>query len=169
MVAEADEGQRPGLERQVSAARRTAEERARKLVEEIRSRARSHDHMALLRIDADPLSARLLALVPASAARSAEVHLQGARVWQARQAEKARQRLADAAQALDEFDLQLARGLLDRVDVELLNDDDHARFDQLILTAEARAMEAEAIQGSVSFDEGKPGRRRRRWFRRRRA
>ncbi len=168
MVAAADEGQRPGLERQVSEARRTAEGRARRLVEEIRRCARAHDHPALLRIDADPLSARLLALVPASAARSAEVHLEGARVWQAQQADKARQRLADAANALDEFDLHLARGLLDRVDVELLDDDDRARFDRLVLTAEARAMEAEAIQGSVSFDDRKPGRRRRGWFRRRR-
>lgn len=169
MVAEADNGKRRDLERQVSEARRAAEGRARRLVEEIRGCARAHDHMALLRIDADPLSARLLALVPASAARSAEVHLEGARVWQGQQAEKTRQRLAEAAKALDEFDLHLARGLLDRIDVELLHEDGRARFDQLILTAEARAMEAEAIQGSVSFDKGKPGRRRRRWFHRRRA
>ena len=127
--------------------------------------ARAHDHRALLAIDTDPDTAMLLDLLPETATRDADLHLQGARIWRDRQNEKAQDKLDAVKTALDGLDISLAKGLLRRIDSSFLGDSELARFDELLLATEARAAELEDIQSRVPPPDEKQKRRRR--FRRR--
>ncbi len=148
-------------------AKERAEQRARRLVDQIMRDSRAHDHKALLAIDADPDTAMLLGLPPETATRTAKLHLHGARIWRDQQNEEARDRLDAAKTALDGLDISLAKGLLRRIDSSFLGDSELARFDELLLAAEARATELEDIQSRIpsSSPNEKPKRRGR--FRRR--
>lgn len=126
--------------------------------------ARAHDHQALLAIDTDPDTAMLLDLLPETATRDANLHLQGARIWRDRQNEKAQDKLDAVKTALDGLDISLAKGLLRKIDSSFLGDSELARFDELLLAAEARAAEFEDIQSRVPLQDKKQKRRR---FRRR--
>lgn len=126
--------------------------------------ARAHDHRALLVIDSDPDTAMLLDLLPETATRDANLHLQGARIWRDRQNEKAQDKLDAVKTALDGLDISLAKGLLRKIDSSFLGDSELARFDELLLAAEARAAEFEDIQSRVPLQDKKQKRRR---FRRR--
>lgn len=140
-------------------------QRARRLVDQIMRDARAHDHRALLVIDSDPDTAMLLDLLPETANRDANLHLQGARIWRDRQNEKAQDKLDAVKTALDGLDISLAKGLLRRIDSSFLGDSELARFDELLLATEARAAELEDIQNRVPPPDKKQKRRRR--FRRR--
>ena len=128
----------------------STEQRARQLVDQILRVARDHDHTALLAIDADPNTTKLLDVLPESATRSAHLHLRGARIWRARQAEKAQGKLDAIKAALDGLDISLAKGLLRKIDSSSFGDVELARLDELLLATEARAAELEDIQGSSS-------------------
>ena len=146
-------------------AKEVTEQRARRLVDQIMRDARAHDHRALLAIDTDPDTAMLLDLLPETATRDANLHLQGARIWRDRQNEKAQDKLDAVKTALDGLDISLAKGLLRRIDSSFLGDSELARFDELLLATEARAAELEDIQSRVPPPDEKQKRRRR--FRRR--
>lgn len=145
-------------------AQEVTEQRARRLVDQIMRDARAHDHRALLVIDSDPDTAMLLDLLPETATRDANLHLQGARIWRDRQNEKAQDKLDAVKTALDGLDISLAKGLLRKIDSSFLGDSELARFDELLLAAEARAAEFEDIQSRVPLQDKKQKRRR---FRRR--
>jgi hypothetical protein len=126
--------------------------------------ARANDHKALLAIDADPETAPLLDLLPEKATDDAKSHLRWARAWRARQSKKARGKLEAIQTALDGLDISLAKGLLRKIDSSVLGDEELARFDELLLATEARALELEDIQSRVP--QSTPGKKRKGRFRR---
>lgn len=139
---------------------------ARALVDEIVRHARADDYPALLDIDGDPRTRVLLDALPERQTRSAEVYLKGARGWRSRQNEKARSKLQAASKALDELDVVLARGILRKIDSEVLEQPELARYDELLLAVEARALEMEDIESGLPTlpPDDKP-RQRKRWWR----
>jgi hypothetical protein len=148
-------------------AKEVTEQRARRLVDQIMRDARAHDHRALLAIDTDPDTAMLFDLLPETATRDANLHLQGARIWRDRQNEKAQDKLDAVKTALDGLDISLAKGLLRNIDSSFLGDSELARFDELLLAAEARAAELEDIQSRVPSSSPDKKQKRRGRFRRR--
>ena len=129
--------------------------------------AREHDHHALLSIDADPDTARLLALSSDDLARAAEVHLSGARAWRRRKEDANLRRLDEARTAMDGFDIARAKSLLLRIEEEFLSAEGFELRDSILLDFEARSMESESLQASAEqiIVESLP--RWRRWMRRR--
>jgi hypothetical protein len=143
------------------------EQRARQLVDQIMADARAYDHRALLAIDADPDTATLLDLLPEKATQGANLHLRRARSWRDQQNDKARGKLDAVKTALDGLDISLARGLLRRIDSGFLDDVELARFDELLLATEARAVELEDIQSQVPSSSPEKKQKRRGRFRKR--
>lgn len=111
--------------------------------------ARNHDHKTLLKIEADPSTESLLGIMPEGEARQARVHLRNAVLWRARKNEKAGTKLDAAETAIDGLDLQLARGILRKLDPQILAESQLARYDGLLLEVEARAMELEDIEDQI--------------------
>lgn len=146
-----------------------AEQRARGLVDRILREARAHDHKALLVIDSDADTQMLLGLLPESATRTAQVHLRGARIWRDQQRKKLKNRFVEVQRALDGFDPGLAKGLLQRIDTDLLGDADRQTYDNLVLNAEARLMEMERFNETTSAirAEHNQQNRKKRWWRKR--
>lgn len=136
-------------------------------MDQIVRHARANDYGALLSIDADPQTRLLLGILSEGESRSAEIHLRGARVWRSRQNDKARSKLEAAGKALEELDLVLARGILRKIDSDVLDQSELARYDELLLAVEARAVELEDIQSGLPPlpADDKRGRRRRFWKR----
>lgn len=137
-------------------------EQARILVNEIIRLARAHDNKALVAIDDDAETRSLLGMLPARESRQAVTHLDGARIWQARRNRKALDKIDAAGKALDELDLTLAKGILGKIDPSILGESELARYDELLLAIEARAMELDEIQARLP--EGPvETKQRRRW------
>jgi hypothetical protein len=115
-----------------------------------------------LDIDADPETRVLLDGLPERQSRSAERHLDGARIWRTRKNDKARDKMEAATKALNELDLVLARGILRKVDAAVLDEHGMARYDELLLAVEARAIELKDIESELPTS---PADGRRRWRR----
>lgn len=145
-----------------------AEQRARALVDQILRDARAHDHKALLAADADADTQMLLGLLSESATRTAQVHLRGARIWRDQQRKKVKDRFVEVQRALDGFDPALAKGLLQRIDTDLLADKDRQTYDNLLLNTEARLMEMERFNEATSAitAEHDETTRKKRWWNR---
>ena len=122
------------------------EQRARQLVDRVLRAARAHDHKALLAIDADPDTAKLLDLLPESATHDANLHIRAAHTWRRKKNQKAIVKLDAAQTALDGLDVVLGKGLLRKIDSSILDETEVARLDELLLAAEARAIELEDIK-----------------------
>lgn len=146
-----------------------AAQRAQALVDRILRDARAHDNKSLLAIDADADTQMLLSLLPDTATRTAQVHLRGARIWREQQRKKHKDRFVEIQRALDGFDPGLAKGLLHRIDTDLLTDQDRQTYDNLLLNMEARLMEMERFNESTSAitAEHDEQHRKRRWWQRR--
>lgn len=143
-----------------------SESRARTLVDSILSLSRQHDFPALLRIALDPETSEALDLLPEKATATARVQLQGALKWRTLQYERNTERLDEVREALNAYDLSLARGLLRRVESHLVADSDRDRFNEMLLEVESRAMAAEELTDlAESIDPPKQAKKRR-WFRR---
>lgn len=134
-------------------------QRAKDRAGEIARLARARDNKALLRLDSDPETQELLGILDPRLAGPAEAHLRAARAWQARLDRKAQDKLEAASKALDELDLVLARGIIRKLDVEVLDEPTIARYDDLVLAIEARTMELDEIQSHLPeeppSDEGR--------------
>lgn len=139
-------------------------QRAKDRAGEIARLARAHDNKGLLQLDSDPETEQLLGVLTPRLAGPAEAHLRAARAWRARMDRKAQDKLDAASKALDELDLVLARGIIRKLDVEVLDDSTIARYDQLVLAIEARTMELDEIQSRLP-DEPPPEQGRRFWRR----
>ena len=122
------------------------EQLARQLVDRVLQAARAHDHKALLAIDDDPDTARLLDLLPESATHDANLHIRAAHTWRRKKNQKAIVKLDAAQTALDGLDVVLGKGLLRKIDSSILDETEVARLDELLLAAEARAIELEDIK-----------------------
>jgi len=142
------------------------EPEARALVELILRYARAHDFAALLRIALEPTTAPALDLLPPKATATARIQLEGALKWREGQYERNSERLDEVRKALDSYDLTLARGILNRVHSQFLLGDEVARYDDLIIEAEAKAMEAEELADIADAIIPPDPPRKRRWFRR---
>lgn len=143
------------------------ETEAEALVELILRYARAHDFAALLRIALDPQTEPALDLLPQKATGTARVQLRGALKWRERQYERNAERMDEVRQALDGYDITLARGILRRIEGDLVHDDDRERYNSLLLEVEAKAIEAERL-AEVANDIAPPDppRKKRRWFKR---
>lgn len=137
-------------------------ERARQLASRIRAYAVRDEHRALLEIDADPATSRLLERLGTDLAAAARLHLDAARRWKLRMEETNGRRLEEARAALDAFDLALTRALLSRIEEDWLTPDDAAVRDQILLQLEARTMETEDLSALAdeAFQEFKPLKKR---------
>ena len=131
------------------------------LANQIFELARSHDNKSLLEIESDSETQTLLDALPPEVGKQAAIHLQGALIWKAKQNRKARDKLAAAAKALDEFDVVLARGILRKIDADVLGDTELGRYDELVLALEARSMELGQLEQVLDSQDDKRGRRRR--------
>lgn len=142
-------------------------ERAQQLTSHIRSLAVRDDYRGLLVLAGHPETQPLLSLLSNDLASAARIHLEAAERWRQRRVQANRRRLSEAHDALDAFDVPLARALLGRVEDEWLEPDDAGERDRLLLRMEARSMENEelATLAEEAIDEHRP---RRRWWQRRR-
>jgi len=118
-------------------------------VDEIVQHARAHDNKSLLTIAVDPETEEILAVLPQRELGQAEVHLEASRIWQVGQNEKAKRKLDAASKAIDRLDIPLARGVLRKIDADLLDKPELGRYDELLLAVEARAVELEEIEGRL--------------------
>mgnify|MGYP001825854848 FL=1 len=130
--------------------------------------ARQHDHAALLAIDADPETARLLGSSSEELAKAASVHLRGARAWRRKREDANLRRLEEARVAIDGFDIARAKSLLLRIEEDYLTPEGSSLRDGVLLDLEARSMESESLQASADqiIVEHLP--RWKRWLKRRR-
>ncbi len=154
------------MHERLAAARHAAQDRAQSLYQRLRELAETGDHARILQIRANPETARLMRLLPDTPRDRMELYFRNADRWEDSQRQTARRRLSDAGKALGGLDLQLARGLLARVDNRFLDEQEIAEKDQLLLEVSARAMELESLQetGSRLIEEAEP--KRRRWWQR---
>jgi hypothetical protein len=152
----------------LSDARAAAIERALALQVEMVELGRAADHRRILEIDAEPGTERLLALISPAARDRADLQVRLAKRWQTEQRATAHRRMLEARKALDGLDFTLARGLLQKVDGELLDDADKIERDNMLLELSARAMEMEELAEKAAriVADTRPPERKRRWFRR---
>lgn len=113
----------------------------------------------------------LVKLTPETYRRRAELYLREAKRWEERQKETNARRLTEARRALSGLDLELARGLMKKIDGRFLSQEQEEERDQLLLDISARAMEIESLSetGDSLIQREKPrheGPRRQPWWRR---
>lgn len=122
---------------------------AKALVDEINQLSRAYDNKGLLKLDDDPATSKLLATLPDREARGAEVHLEAARIWKAKQNERAGRKLDSAQNEINQLDIELARGILRKIDYQVLDESNHERYNHLLLELEARALELDEIKADL--------------------
>ena len=157
--AEADEA--VGAGRKAESRHATGREAALARYQEIIDLGAERDYRALADLRRDATTPQLLALLDDAARQRAEFFLRQVERWEESQRETALRRLAEARKALEGLDLQLARGLLSRVDSRLLDEEARAEKSQLLLDLTARSMELEALQAAAErlSEESRPARR----------
>jgi len=156
----------PALRAEISERRAAAEAEARAVVDrvdDLSSRGRLVD---LAKIAEEERSRLLLALLPGSDRRQAEMRLDEAVRWKAYKRRTSVRHLAEARTALDRLDVELARGLVNKVDGRFLTDEQLEQRDRLLLDISARSMELESMEaaGRELLDES--GDSDRSWWRR---
>lgn len=164
----------PGLLDEIEQRRAKAAERADALCQQVieLGEARNLEEVSLL---ADTLATGpLLDLASEASRERAELYLREAARWEERHHETNTRRLAEARRALDGLDLELARGLVSKIDDRFLTDEQEEERDGLLLDISARMMEMESLSetGDRLIADGGPKRHRserrqpwwRRWF-----
>jgi hypothetical protein len=127
------------------AERPEAEELARSLHERITKLGQERDTEAILELMEDTANRNLLQYGPESSRRRAEAYVREARRWEERKRETNVRRLGEARRALDGLDLELAGGLMNRIDGRFLTEEQEEERDQLLLDIAARKMEMESL------------------------
>lgn len=154
------------LRARLEAQREDAERRAHELYQRLTDLADDGAYALVLGIQEQESTDSLLALLSDTHRDRAALFFRNASRWLDSQVQTARRRLGDARKALGGLDLQLARGLLARVDNRYLTEDEIAEKDALILEVSARSMELESLEETSGrlIEESRP--KRRRWWRR---
>lgn len=167
LLAGLPEPEREAASKRVSKARLACEPAARRRSNAIQAAARNHQFEALLGFIDDPLTAPLLSVLPLELREAAEIQLGAAEAWRARKIDSHRRRLGEASDALDGYDLRLARALIGSVEERYLSEAERELRDRLLLDLEARNMEAEALEETAREleDELRPKRTKRWWHR----
>ena len=152
----------------IEKARLACEPAARRRNNAIQAAARNHDFPELIRLAQDPLTIRMLSVLPAELQTAAQLQLDNASDWLSQRVIANARRLVEAEDALESFDLRLSRSIIHRLEERYLTDDDRANRDRLLLAIEARSMEAESLADIAKTVEAelRPPRRRRWWSRR---
>jgi hypothetical protein len=155
----------------VARRRAEAEERARSLAQLVVDLGDQRDMPALIDLVHDFETRPLLGLLSDSMRRRPELFLREAARWEDQRRETNTRRLAEARKALDGLDLELARGLMNRIDGRFLTGPQVEERDQLLLDISARSMELESLDETGERLIGQKGRRSKRdedrpWWRR---
>lgn len=136
------------LRADISTSRAAAEDEARALSDRIAALSAEQRLVELAEIGGDDRSRSLLALLGGSARRQAEMHLDEAIRWKAYKQRTSVRHLAEARTALDRLDVELARGLVNRVDGRFLSEEQLEERDRLLLDISARSMELESLESA---------------------
>lgn len=172
-LVEESEDPDPELIALVAQRRAQAEERARDVAERLVELGDERDMPALVEAGRDPDIGPLLALLSESARRRPELFLREASRWEEQRRATNSRRLSEARKALDGLDLELARGLMNRIDGRFLTEAQQAERDDLLLDISARRMELERLEETgdelIQRRGNRPGDGReepwwRRWF-----
>jgi len=170
LIARAQPGADAELRDLITQRRAEAEKAAHALYERIVELAGDSQHPELAGIAHDPGTYPLLGLIAEATRHKAERHLREAQRWEVRRVEINARRLGEARRALAGLDLELARGLMKRIDGRFLTDELAEERDQLLLDISARTMELEGVEegGRRMMGEGRPRsqHRDRRWWHR---
>lgn len=168
MAADADPAERPQLERLIQDRRSQAEESAQELYRAIVDMGTSNEHAGVLEACRRPRSEALLGFLPQTQRQRIDLYLRVAARWEDSQQKVNRRRLAEARRVLEGLDLELARGLVARVEDQYLDEESRSEKDRLVLDIEARAMELDSIQQSTRHLTGgeEGGKQRQPWWRR---
>lgn len=144
----------------------TGREAALALYQQIIDLGAERDYAALAELRLRPATPQLLTLLDDAARQRAELFLKQVERWEETQRETARRRLAEARKALEGLDLELARGLLTRVDNRLLDDEAREEKSRLLLELTARSMELEQLQAAAEQLRKEPRPARQPWWKR---
>lgn len=136
------------LRAELAAQRDEAEERAHALFERTNQLKEERNLPELFEIARDPMTGSLLELLPETPRRRARMQLEEAELWVANRRETNARRMAEARRALEGLDLELARGLMNRIDGRFLTEEQIKERDQLLLDISARTMELESLSGT---------------------
>lgn len=166
LIADASADEVPGLRARLGQSRTEAEETARARYLRILDLGANGSYEELLELYGDPATPHLLATLSETERQRIDLHLRGAERWEESKRETNRRRMAEARRALDGLDLQLARGLIARVDGRYLDDEDAQERDELLLELSARSMELEDLSRlDEQFEIDRVRKRRRPWQR----
>lgn len=171
MVEGVEEAGETGLLDEIAARRAHAEERARTIAEHIIELGDEREFRDIVGLAHDPDTRPLLDLLPDSYRKRPNLYLREAIRWEQKRKEISTRRLAEARKALSGLDLELARGLMNRVDSRFLTAEQEEERDQLLLDISARTMELESLDedGDELIERREPrqqGSSRRPWWRR---
>lgn len=162
----------PELRVEIDRRRAEAEDRADSLAQRVIELGNERRLEEIIELAGEPSTGPLLDLAPESPGKRASLYIQEAERWAEKQHETNGRRLAEARHALDGLDLQLANGLMNRIDGRYLSEEQERERDQLLLDISARSLELESIAEAgrqLAEDEGPDGTDRdrpwwRRWF-----
>lgn len=172
LVEQEGEHPDPELGREIARQRAEAEHRAKDLVSRVVELGESRRLDEVVELARRPTIGALLALAPETSRKRAELYLREAERWAERRTEINTRRLGEARRALEGLDLELARGLMRRIDDRFLSRDQSDERDQLLLDISARAIEVETLNamGDLFVDDNrsrKESHRQLPWWRRR--
>jgi hypothetical protein len=167
-----DDDPDPELRNEIDRRRAAAGHRARDLVSRVVELGESRRLGEVVELARQPTIRPLLALVPDASRERAELYLREAERWAERREEINSRRLGEARRALDGLDLELARGLMRRIDSRFLSREQTDERDRLLLDITARAMEVESLtaMGRDLVEDRRSQERKQRklpWWRRR--
>jgi len=158
---------------EIAQRREAAEERARAIAERIIELGDEREFSQIVDLAHDPDTRALIDLLPDTYRKRPDLYLREAIRWEQKRREISTRRLGEARRALDGLDLELARGLMNRVDSRFLTDEQKEERDQLLLDISARTMELESLDesGDELIEKREPRQQRaskqpwwRRWF-----
>ncbi len=173
LVEGMEEDAETGLLDEIAARRAAAEERARTMAEQIIQLGDEREFDEIVELAHDPDTRPLLDLLPDTYRKRPNLYLREAIRWERKRKETSTRRLTEARKALDGLDLELARGLMNRVDSRFLTDGQKEERDRLLLDISARTMELESLDesGDDLIERREPRQQRasrrpwwRRWF-----
>lgn len=173
LVEEGDRDADSGLLDEIAQRREAAEERARAIAERIIELGDEREFQQIVDLAHDPDTRPLIDLLPDTYRKRPDLYLREAIRWEQKRKETSTRRLAEARKALDGLDLELARGLMNRVDSRFLTDEQKEERDRLLLDISARTIELESLDesGDELIEKQEPRQQKRsgrpwwrRWF-----
>jgi hypothetical protein len=144
--ADAESGKKIGEE--IARLRAEAEGRANALAQRLVELGEERQMADLVEIAHQPSTQPLLSLLSESSRKRPELFVREALRWEEKRRETNARRLAEARKALDGLDLELAGGLMNRIDGRFLSEAQVEERDQLLLDISARTMELESLDRS---------------------